>query len=76
MAVVLLSVRPRARTIVKTSPVRREATTYFLFFRNHGWHFEEEDGLTSVGMIEKEDGLASLDMIEKKVSVLGFSDQN
>ena len=55
MAVVLLSVRPRARTIVKTSPVRREATTYFLFFRNHGWHFEEEeDGLTTLGMIEKD----------------------
>ena len=54
MAVVLLSVRPRARTIVKTSPVRREATTYFLFFRNHRRHFEEEDGLTSLGMIEKD----------------------
>ena len=69
-------VSPRARTKVKTSPATREATTYFLFARNHGWHFEEEDELASLDMIEKEDGLTSVAMIEKEVSTLGFSDQN
>ena len=72
---VLLSVIPRARTEVKTSPATRETTTYFLFFRNQGRH-SEEDGLASLGVIEKEDGLASVAMIEKEVSTLGFSDQN
>ena len=60
---VLVSVIPRARTEVKTSPVTREATTYFVFVRNHRRHSEEE-------------GFASLDMIEMEVSTRGFSDQN
>ena len=44
-SVVVVSASPRARITAKLSPATRETKMYFLYFRNHWEHGEEEDGL-------------------------------
>ena len=47
---VVVRVRPRIRA--KITPATREAKMYFLYFRNHSAHGEEEDGGPSLEVRE------------------------
>ena len=73
-------VSPRTRLKAKITPTTRETKMYFLYFRNHSAHGEEEDVRPSLENKETVDShlrySAPLNMMEVEVSTLGFSAQN